>query len=81
MYITAGAFRGNIIGNVITPSQPFVTSVGPLISLNMDGQINAQNILPEVNNFYESWWLVANLWNHIYAFNIDTSGTIRWCNN
>ena len=71
----AGAFRGNIIGNVITPSQPFVTSVGPLISLNMDGQINAQNILPEVNNFYALGGS-SNLWNHIYAFNIDTSGTI-----
>ena len=72
----AGAFRGNIIGNVITPSQPFVTSVGPLISLNMDGQINAQNILPEVNNFYALGGS-SNLWNHIYAFNIDTSGTIN----
>jgi cytoskeletal protein CcmA (bactofilin family) len=71
----SGSFRGNIIGNVITPSQPFVTSVGPLISLNMDGQINAQNIIPEVNNFYELGGS-SNRWNQIYAFNIDTSGTI-----
>ena len=71
----AGSFRGNIIGNILTAAQPFVTSVGPLISLNMDGQINAQNILPEVNNFYALGGS-SNLWNHIYAFNIDTSGTI-----
>ena len=71
----AGSFRGNIIGNVITPSQPFVTSVGPLISLNMDGQINAQNILPEVNNFYELGG-PSNRWNEIYTFNLKTSGTI-----
>jgi hypothetical protein len=72
----SGSFRGNVIGNILTPSQPFVTSVGPLISLNMDGQINAQNILPEVNNFYALGG-TSNLWNHIYAFNIDTSGTIN----
>jgi cytoskeletal protein CcmA (bactofilin family) len=71
----SGSFRGNIIGNILTPSQPFVTSVGPLISLNMDGQINAQNIIPEVNNFYELGGS-SNRWNQIYAFNIDTSGTI-----
>ena len=71
----AGSFRGNIIGNVITPSQPFVTSVGPLISLNMDGQINAQNIIPEVNNFYELGG-PSNRWNEIYTFNLKTSGTI-----
>lgn len=71
----SGSFRGNIIGNVITPSQPFVTSVGALTSLNMDGQINAQNILPEVNNFYELGG-PGNRWNEIYAFNLKTSGTI-----
>ena len=72
----AGSFRGNIIGNILTAAQPFVTSVGPLISLNMDGQINAQNILPEVNNFYELGG-PSNIWNQIYAFNIDTSGAIN----
>jgi cytoskeletal protein CcmA (bactofilin family) len=72
----AGSFRGNIIGNILTAAQPFVTSVGQLTSLNMDGQINAHNILPEVNNFYALGGS-SNLWNHIYAFNIDTSGTIN----
>jgi hypothetical protein len=71
-----GSFRGNIIGNILTAAQPFVTSVGQLTSLSMDGQINAQNILPEVNNFYAIGG-PSNLWNHIYAFDIDTSGTIN----
>jgi hypothetical protein len=71
----AGSFRGNIIGNILTPSQPFITSVGQLLSLDMAGQIDAQNILPEVNNFYALGG-TSNRWNKIWAFDIDTSGTI-----
>ena len=47
----SGSFRGNIIGNVLTATQPHITTIGQLTSLTMGGQLNAQNILPEVNNF------------------------------
>lgn len=71
----AGSFRGNIIGNILTSSQPFVTSVGQLTSLVMDGQINSQAIVPAVNNSYALGGS-SNRWNKIWAFNIDSSGTI-----
>lgn len=72
----SGSFRGNIIGNVLTATQPHITTIGALTSLNMDGQINAQNIVPEVNNFYDLGGS-SNRWHEIYTFNIDSSGTIN----
>jgi hypothetical protein len=71
----AGSFRGNLIGNVFTAAQPFITSVGQLTSLVMDGQINSQAIVPAVNNSYALGGS-SNRWNKIWAFNIDSSGTI-----
>lgn len=42
--LTTNNFVGNVHGKVLTASQPFITSVGNLISLNVTGNITAGNI-------------------------------------
>jgi hypothetical protein len=64
------------VGNVITASQPYITALGQLTSLNMDGQINAQNIVPELNNTYTLGSGNTTRWAKLWAYDIDSSGLI-----
>jgi hypothetical protein len=70
-----GNIVGNLSGNVITAAQPSITSLGELTALNMNGQINANDIIPEVNNAYN---LGNNTkrFNKLWAFDTDISGTL-----
>jgi hypothetical protein len=43
--VTATKFNGNITGNVLTASQPNITSVGTLTSLAVTGNITAGNVV------------------------------------
>jgi hypothetical protein len=70
------AFRGNIIGNVLTAAQPFVTSLGTLSSLAMAGTISAFNINPNTNTTYSLGSGTSNRWSKLWTFDVDMSGTL-----
>ena len=40
-----GNTSGNIVGNVLTTNQPFITSLGNLVSLNVIGNLTAANLI------------------------------------
>ena len=40
-----GNISGNLVGNVLTTSQPYITSLGNLISLNVTGNLTAANLI------------------------------------
>ena len=65
-----------INGNIYTAAQPHITSVGELTSLNMGGQLNSQNVIPEINNTYNLGG-PSNRWNKMWAFDADVSGTLN----
>ena len=71
-----GNVRANIQGNVFTPSQPFITSLGTLTGLNISGQLNVRDILPETNLLYSLGIDNTTRWNKIWAFDADLSGAI-----
>lgn len=64
------------VGNIITAAQPYITSLGQLTSLSMDGQINSQNIVPELNNTYTLGSGNTTRWAKLWAYDIDSSGLI-----
>ena len=71
-----GNISGNIIGNVLTASQPYITSLGQLTSLNMVGQITSQSIIPDANNIYSLGSGGSTRWSKIWASDLDISGGI-----
>lgn len=73
---TAGNVRSNIIGNVFTSAQPFITSLGTLSSLTVAGQLVSRDILPELNNTYQIGSGGSNRWVKVWAFDLDLSGTL-----
>jgi hypothetical protein len=72
----SGNVRANIQGNIFTPAQPFITSLGTLSSLAMSGTITAFNINPNNNITYSLGSSTANRWNKIWTFDMDLSGTL-----
>ena len=72
----AGNVRANIQGNIFTPAQPFITSLGTLSSLAMAGTITAFNINPNTNTTYSLGSGTANRWSKIWTFDMDLSGTL-----
>lgn len=70
-----GNIAGNLAGRVITAAQPDITSLGELTSLNMGGQINSQNIIPESNLTYDIGGS-SNRFNKLWTFDLDVSGTL-----
>jgi len=70
-----GNIVGNVAGNVIAAAQPYITSLGELTSLNMAGQINSKNIIPDTNNVY-SIGGSSNRFNKLWTFDLDVSGTL-----
>jgi hypothetical protein len=71
----AGNVRANIQGNIFTPAQPFITSLGTLSSLQMSGTITAFNINPNTNTTYSLGSGTSNRWSKIWTFDMDLSGT------
>jgi hypothetical protein len=74
---TLGNISANIFGNIITSSQPLITSLGQLTSLTMGGQINSQSIIPELNQTYSLGSSNSNRFLKVWAYDIDSSGTIN----
>ena len=74
--VNNGNVRANIQGNIFTPAQPFITSVGTLSSLAMAGTITAFNINPNSNTVYSLGSGTANRWSKIWTFDMDLSGTL-----
>ena len=70
--ITGGNIRSNIIGNVITNNQPFITSLGTLTGLIVSGQSTMANIIPAVDN---QQWLgtPVSRWVQGHFFNLTAS--------
>ena len=71
-----GNVRANIQGNIFTPAQPLITSVGTLTSLAMSGTITAFNINPNTNTTYSLGSGTANRWSKIWTFDMDLSGSL-----
>jgi len=71
-----GNVRANIQGNIFTPAQPLITSVGTLTSLAMSGTITAFNINPNTNTTYSLGSGTSNRWSKIWTFDLDLSGTL-----
>lgn len=72
----AGSFRGNIIGNVLMAAQPFITSLGTLTGLNINGQLNVNDISPNGNQIYSLGTATNDRWLKIWTYDIDVSGQI-----
>jgi hypothetical protein len=71
-----GGIWANIFGNILMPTQPFITSLGTLSSLAMAGTITALNINPNTNITYSLGSGTSNRWNKIWTFDMDLSGTL-----
>jgi hypothetical protein len=74
--VNGGNVRANIQGNIFTPAQPFITSLGTLNSLAMAGTITAFNINPNTNTTYSLGSGTSNRWSKIWTFDMDLSGTL-----
>lgn len=72
----SGNVRANIQGNIFTPAQPFITSLGTLTSLQMAGTITAFNINPNTNTTYSLGAGSSSRWSKIWTFDMDLSGTL-----
>jgi hypothetical protein len=66
----------NISGNINTPAQPYITSLGQLTSLTMGGQINAQNIVPLSNQNYSLGTGTSTRWLKVWTYDLDINGTL-----
>ena len=69
--ITAGnvAVSGKFYGNIATPSQTAITTVGNLTGLRVEGATSTANILPILANTY-NLGSTANVFANIYAGNL-----------
>ena len=67
--IAGGNIRSNILGNVITSNQPFITTLGTLATLNVSGQTSTANIIPNTDN---QRWLgtPGSRWQQAHIFNL-----------
>jgi len=71
-----GNVRANVQGTIFTVAQPFITSLGTLTSLSVQGQINSRNIVPETNLTYSIGSSTSTRWAKIWAFDTDFSGAM-----
>lgn len=71
-----GNIAGNLAGQVLTAAQPSITSLGELTSLNMAGQINSRDVVPDDNNVY-SLGTSSKRFNKVWTFDLDVSGTLN----
>lgn len=71
-----GNVRANIQGNIFTAAQPFITSLGTLTSLSVNGQLNVNDISPNGNQLYQLGTSGTDRWLKIWAYDLDASGAI-----
>ena len=72
----SGNVRANVQGNIFTPAQPFITSLGTLTGLSVQGQINSRNIVPETNLTYSIGSGTSTRYSKVWAFDADLSGAL-----
>jgi len=73
---TGGNVRANVIGNIFSSSQPFITSLGSLTTLTVAGQTTARDIVPQTNLTYQIGTGSSTRWNKIWTFDLDMSGVL-----
>ena len=71
-----GNVRANIQGNIFTSSQPFITSLGTLTSLNINGQSNVNDVSPNSNLLYSLGTADSDRFLKLWTFDIDMTGTL-----
>lgn len=71
-----GNVRANVQGNIFTAAQPYITSLGTLTGLSVQGQINSRNIIPETNLTYTIGSSTSTRYSKIWAFDTDFSGAM-----
>ena len=71
-----GNVRANVQGNIFTPAQPFITSVGTLTGLDINGQLNVNDISPNGNNLYSLGTGNSDRWLKIWGYDADLSGAV-----
>lgn len=67
---------GNVAGNILQASQPFITGLGTLSILTMGGTLNAQDVSPRVNITYKLGTGSSNRWAEIWTADMNLSGTL-----
>lgn len=72
-----GNVRANIQGNIFTPAQPFITSLGTLTGLDINGQLNVNDISPNVNQTHSLGTSGTNRWLKLWTYDIDASGALN----
>jgi hypothetical protein len=75
--VSSGNIRGNIIGNVITSDQPFITSLGTLSGLTVSGATVLNGANPSSDVTFSLGAGTSNRWNKLWVFDIDFSGAIN----
>lgn len=73
---SSGNVRANVIGNIFTTAQPFITSLGSLTSLTVAGQTTARDIVPDTNVSRQLGTSSSTRWSKIWTFDLDMSGTL-----
>ena len=71
-----GNVRANVQGSIFTAAQPYITSLGTLTGLSVQGQINSRNIIPETNLTYTIGSSTSTRYSKIWAFDTDFSGAM-----
>jgi len=74
--INGGNVRANVQGNVFTPAQPYITSLGTLTGLTVSGQLNTNDISPNANNSYSLGTANNDRFLKLWTFDVDMSGTL-----
>lgn len=70
-----GNVRANVQGNIFTPAQPFITSLGTLTGLSVAGQLTSQTIIPSADLTFNLGG-TSNRYQNIYGFNLTLTGTL-----
>jgi len=73
---TGGNIRSNVQGNIFTPAQPFITSLGTLTTLNINGQLNVNDISPNSNQLYSLGTATNDRWLKLWTYDADISGAL-----
>jgi len=71
-----GNVRANVQGNIFTAAQPYITSLGTLTGLDVNGQVNANDISPNSNNTYMLGTGTSDRWSTLWVFDVNMSGTL-----
>jgi hypothetical protein len=73
---SGGNVRANVQGNIFTAAQPFITSLGTLTTLSINGQTNVNDISPNSNLLYSLGTADSDRFLKLWTFDIDMTGTL-----